>query len=61
MSLTSVRQRQHVAILVSDVVGYSRLMEAAEDETHLALTQLRAEVLDPCIAAYGGRIVKTTG
>src|SRR4051812_26338747 len=54
-------QRCHAAVLVADVVGYSRLMEAAEDETHSSLKRLRSQVLDPRITAQGGQVVKNTG
>ena len=54
--------RRHLAaILAADVVGYSRLMEAHEEDTHVRLMQLRSEVLDPGVAAQHGRIVKNTG
>jgi adenylate cyclase len=54
-------QRRLAAILAADMVGYSRLMEA--DETGIISRQkaYRFEVIDPEIAAHGGRIVKTTG
>ncbi len=54
-------QRRLAAILASDVVGYSRLMRADEAGTLAQLKTLRKELLDPKIAEYGGRIVKTTG
>src|SRR5215472_2512647 len=54
-------ERRLVAILVADVAGYSRLMGADEECTHVALTALRREVADAKIAEYRGRIVKTTG
>ena len=54
--------RRHLAaILAADVVGYSRLMEAHEEDTHIRLMQLRSEVLDPGVTAQHGRIVKNTG
>jgi adenylate cyclase len=54
--------RRHLAaILAADVVGYSRLMEAHEEDTHTRLMQLRSEVLDPGVTAQHGRIVKNTG
>jgi len=49
------------AIVVADVVGFSRLMEREEAVTFARLRQLRDEVTDPRVHAYGGRIVKTTG
>jgi TolB-like protein len=54
-------QRRLAAILAADVVGYSRLMEVDEEGTLARMKELRAEVIDPGIAEYGGRLVKTTG
>lgn len=54
-------QRRLAAILVADVVGYSRLIEADEEGTRSRIRSLNAEVFDPKIAADGGRIVKTSG
>ncbi|MFT5181413.1 MAG: adenylate cyclase [Alphaproteobacteria bacterium] len=54
-------QRRLAAIMAADVVGYSRLMEADEDLTRARLRSLYAELIDPLIAADGGRIVKTMG
>ncbi len=54
-------ERRLAAIMAADVVGYSRLMGANEVGTLTALKQHRAEMIDPCIAANGGRIVKLTG
>jgi adenylate cyclase len=51
--------RKLAAILVADVVGYSRL--AAEGRTLARLRGLRSDLLDPAIAAHHGRIVKRTG
>lgn len=54
-------QRRLAAILVADVVGYSRLMGQDERGTLRRIKAIRREVVDPNIAAYHGRIVKTTG
>ena len=54
-------ERRLVAILAADVAGYSRLIEADEEGTLGRLRALRAETIDPRIAAHKGRIVKTTG
>jgi adenylate cyclase len=54
-------QRRLAAILAADVVGYSRLMRADEAATLAQLKAIRRELIDPKIAEYGGRIVKTTG
>jgi TolB-like protein/class 3 adenylate cyclase/tetratricopeptide (TPR) repeat protein len=53
--------RKLTAILVADVVGYSRLAGADEDRTLARLRGLRSDLFDPAIAAHHGRIVKRTG
>src|SRR6266496_3602212 len=54
-------QRRLAAIVSADVVGYSRLMGRDESGTLATLKGHRRELIDPKIAEYGGRIVKTTG
>ena len=49
------------AILVADIVGYSRLAGTDEDRTLSRLRGLRSDLIDPAIAAHHGRIVKRTG
>ena len=53
--------RKIAAILVADVVGYSRLAGAGEDRTLARLRALRSDLIDPTIAVHHGRIVKRTG
>ena len=53
--------RKLAAILVSDVVGYSRLAGADEDRILARLRTLRSDVIDPIISVHHGRIVKRTG
>ena len=53
--------RKIAAILVADVVGYSRLAGADEEGTLARLRALRSYLIDPAIAAHHGRIVKRTG
>ena len=53
--------RKFAVILVSDVVGYSRLAGVDEDRTLARLRGLRSDLIDPAIAAHHGRIVKRTG
>src|SRR5450631_3740845 len=53
--------RKLAAILVADVVGYSRLAGTDEDRTLSRLRGLRGDLMDPAIAAHHGRIVKRTG
>src|SRR6516165_1338134 len=53
--------RRLAAILATDVAGYSRLIGADEGDTLTRLKAIRAELIDPTIAAHNGRLVKTTG
>ena len=53
--------RKLAAILVADVVGYSRLAGADEERTLARLRALRSDLIDPSIALHRGRIVKRTG
>jgi adenylate cyclase len=54
-------ERRLAGILAADVAGYSRLMGVDEEGTLAALKAYRREIIDPKIAEYRGRIVKTTG
>lgn len=54
-------QRRLSAILMSDVVGYSRLMGSNEVGTLAALQEIRAEVIQDAVKSEGGRIVKLMG
>jgi adenylate cyclase len=53
--------RKIAAILVADVVGYSRLTGVDEDRTLARLRALRSDLIDPLIAVHHGRVVKRTG
>jgi adenylate cyclase len=53
--------RKLAAILVADVVGYSRLAGADEERNLARLRALRSDLIDPAIALHHGRIVKRTG
>ncbi|MCO5063618.1 MAG: adenylate/guanylate cyclase domain-containing protein [Rhizobiaceae bacterium] len=54
-------QRRLAAIVMADVVGYSRLMETDELATLATLKDVRATILQPIALAHGGRIVKVMG
>ena len=45
--------RKIAAILVADVVGYSRLAGADEEGTLARLRELRSDLIDPAVAAPG--------
>jgi TolB-like protein/class 3 adenylate cyclase/Tfp pilus assembly protein PilF len=53
--------RKLAAILVADIVGYSKLAGADEDRILARLRTLRSDLIDPTIAVHSGRIVKRTG
>src|SRR5215467_2996501 len=53
--------RKLAAIMVADVVGFSRLTGADEDRTLARLRALRSDLIDPTIAVHKGRVVKRTG
>ena len=54
-------QRRLAAIVVADVVGFSRMMEADEIGTLQALKHRRKSVLEPVVRSHGGRVVKLMG
>ena len=53
--------RKLAAILVADIVGYSRLAGADEERTLARIRGLRSDLVEPTITAHRGRIVKRTG
>src|SRR5689334_7447006 len=54
-------QRRLAAIVVADVVGYSRLIEQDEAGTIAVLRERRKDILMPLVAEHHGRIVKVMG
>jgi TolB-like protein/class 3 adenylate cyclase len=54
-------ERRLAAILAADVAGYSRLIGADDEGTVRRLNSVRAELIDPTIDKYKGRIVHTAG
>jgi len=54
-------ERHLAAILAADVAGYSRLMAADEAGTLAQLQRLRAEVIEPKLSQFHGRIVGSAG
>ena len=53
--------RKLIAIVYSDMVGYSRLIGLDDIGTLERLRTLRSALIDPAIEEYGGRIVQTGG
>ena len=54
-------ERRLTAILVADVVGYSRLMEDDEAATLATLKSHRRELINPKTEQYHGRTIKLLG
>ena len=53
--------RRLAAIVVGDIVGYSRLMELDEEGTHSRVKRIQRDLVEPSITEHYGRLVKTTG
>ncbi len=53
--------RRLAAIMVADIVGYSRLMEADEVGTLAQMKAHRKELFNPKITEHGGHVVKVMG
>ena len=54
-------QRRLAAILAADVVGYSALMERAEEATYAEIGRIKREVIEPRLVQHHGRLIKTMG
>ena len=59
--MTERVQRRLAAILATDVVGYSALMERAEEATYAEFERLKQELIEPSLSRHEGRLIKTTG
>lgn len=53
--------RRLTAVLLADVVGYSGMMSRDEDKTHARVALHVRELIEPKVAAYGGRFVRSMG
>ena len=54
-------KRRLTAILLADVVGYSRLMIVDEEGTHRRLASYVQSVIDPTVAKHRGRLIRSMG
>ena len=54
-------RRRLAAILVADVVGYSRMVSGHEGRALAGVRALRRQVLEPAFGAHGGRLFKAMG
>jgi len=53
--------RRLAAILIADVVGFSRRMSEDETSTHELLSSQRRNIVDPEVVSHGGHVIKSTG
>jgi adenylate cyclase len=53
--------RRLIAVVYSDVVGYSRLIGLDDAGTISRLQALRRKLIDPAVSEHGGRIAQTAG
>ncbi len=61
MVKSDFEERRLSTIIVTDVVGYSKLMAGDEQGTFAQLKAIEKELVEPKIEQYHGRIVKLTG
>ena len=54
-------ERRLTTIVAADIAGFSRLVGADEEGTLAAQRAHRAELVDPLVAEFGGRVANTAG
>jgi adenylate cyclase len=54
-------RRRLMAVMIADVVNYSRMMSRSEDATHARIEGHTRELIDPTVGKYGGRLVRSKG
>ena len=54
-------ERRLAAIMATDIVGYSRLIEIDETDTLGSIKRLQSSIFNSTISTHGGRIVKLMG
>lgn len=54
-------RRKLIAVLLADVVGYSRLMSLDEEDTHVRLSDFVKAAIEPAITKHRGRLIRTSG
>jgi adenylate cyclase len=55
------QRRRLMAVMLADVVGYSRMMSRSEEETHARFASHSRELIEPTIEKYNGRLVRSMG
>ena len=53
--------RRLTAVLLADVVGYSRMMSLDEEGTHARVAAHVRELIEPTVSTYRGRFVRSMG
>lgn len=53
--------RRLTAVLLADVVGYSRLMSIDEEGTYARLGDCVDHLIEPTVSSYGGRLTRSRG
>ena len=53
--------RRLKAVLLADVVGYSRLMGIDEERTHVQLAGYVSDLIEPKVAEFSGRLIRSMG
>lgn len=62
VSRTSISPaRRLTVVMIADIVGYTTMMNADEDRTHLKQSAVMTRVIKPLISRLCGKIVKSTG
>lgn len=54
-------ERRLAAILIADVVGYSKLIQRDEEGTRSIFRRLEKNFITPLVHAHGGRVIKSMG
>ena len=54
-------KRRMTAVLLADMVFYSRLMSTDEDATHVMLTECFGGLIEPQILEHGGHLIRSSG
>ena len=57
----AAQRRRLMAVMLADVVDYSRMMSRSEDETHARFASHASELIEPTIDKYNGRLVRSMG
>lgn len=59
--MTPHKERRLAAIVAADVVDYSRMMGEDEEGTLAAMRRYRAELVEPLLNQFAGKVLKTLG